>query len=252
LRRSRVDLLEDFEDLIDFRITREERLASDHLGKNAANGPHIDTSRVLTSTKQNLRRTVPESDDLEQQIRPSQQTPDIKKYLMSIGPQRNAKSSSQSKIRQFQIALVVNQQVLRFQVAMKHTMAVAVSHTLEQLNHKLPDHLRTHSHGPKQLIGALGKLLSTSPLSSWNTLHVFLEIKVQEFKHEVQLVTIGVHDIEETNNVLIIHLFEQGDLANGGRGDTFIFGFEADFLESDNAVVLGGEVAGFVDDSVRA
>jgi hypothetical protein len=87
---------ENLEDLVDLRVTREERLASSHFGKDAANGPHVDTSRVLTATKQNLGRAVPEGDD-----------------FVSVSAERNAKGASQTEISQLQVALLVNEQVLR-------------------------------------------------------------------------------------------------------------------------------------------
>lgn len=63
---------------------------------------------------------------------------------------------------------------------------------------------------------------------------------------------VGVHDVEKTDDVGIVHFFEQRDLADCGGGDALVFGFEADFLEGDDALVGGGEVAGFVDDAVGA
>jgi len=44
-------------------------------------------------------------------------------------------------------------------------------------------------------------------------------------------VAVGVHDVEESHDVWVVHLLEERDLANGGAGYAFIFGFEADFLE---------------------
>lgn len=58
-------LPENFEDLVDLRVTREQRLASAHLGEDSTHGPHINASRVLASTKQNLWGAVPKSDDLK-------------------------------------------------------------------------------------------------------------------------------------------------------------------------------------------
>ena len=63
---------------------------------------------------------------------------------------------------------------------------------------------------------------------------------------------VGVDDVEETDDVGVVHFFEEGDFADGGGGDAFVFGFEADFLQGDDALVWGGEVAGFVDYAVGA
>ena len=55
---------EDLEDLVNLRVTREERLAGGHLSKDTADGPHVYACAVLTSTEEDLRCTVPKSDDL--------------------------------------------------------------------------------------------------------------------------------------------------------------------------------------------
>lgn len=60
-----------------------------------------------------------------------------------------------------------------------------------------------------------------------------------------------MEDVEETDNVGILHFLEEGDLANGCAGNTFIFGFEADFLECDNAPIVE-KIACLEDDTVGA
>lgn len=62
---------------------------------------------------------------------------------------------------------------------------------------------------------------------------------------------VGVHDVEETNDVLVLELFQEGDLADGGAWYAFVFGFEADLLEGDDLAAIV-QVAGLVDDTVRA
>lgn len=60
----RTQYLENFEDLIDLRITDEKRTALDHLCENAACGPKIDTETVGLLTEEDLGAAVPECDDL--------------------------------------------------------------------------------------------------------------------------------------------------------------------------------------------
>src|SRR5690242_13656725 len=97
---------------------------------------------------------------------------------------------------------------------------------------------------------ALGQGLAASAIADWQRLHVLLQVEVKELEDEVELVAVGVHDVEQTDDVGVVHLLEQRNLANGGRGDTLIFGLEADLLERDDALVLCCEVAGLVDDAV--
>jgi len=113
---------EDLEDLVDLRITREERLTGSHLGEDAANGPHVDTSGVLAATEQNFGRAVPESDD-----------------LVSVSAERNTKGAGQTKIGQLQVALLVDEQVLRLEITVKNAVGVAVARALEELKSELLD-----------------------------------------------------------------------------------------------------------------
>jgi hypothetical protein len=113
---------EDLEDLVDLRVAREKRLASSHLGEDAADGPHVDTSRVLATAKQNLGRAVPEGDD-----------------FVSVSAERNTKGASQTKIGQLQVALLVDEQVLRLEIAVQDAVRVAVTGALEELERKFLD-----------------------------------------------------------------------------------------------------------------
>lgn len=45
------NLPERLKDLINLGIAREEWLSGTHLGKNAADRPHVNTGRVLSTTK---------------------------------------------------------------------------------------------------------------------------------------------------------------------------------------------------------
>ena len=97
----------------------------------------------------------------------------------------------------------------------------------------------------------LGEWLASATLRDGEGFHVFLQVQIQEFEDKIEFVAVSVHDVEEADDVGIAHLFEKGDLADGCGGDAFIFGFEADLLEGDDALVGSRQVAGFVDHPVR-
>lgn len=99
---------------------------------------------------------------------------------------------------------------------------------------------------------AFREWLTTTTLADRQSFHVLLQVEVYEFEDEVQLVAVGVDDVEKAEDIGVVHLFEEGDFANGSGRDALILSLEADLLESDDAVVGRGEVAGFVDDAVRA
>ena len=113
---------EDLEDFVDLGVAGEERLAGGHLGEDAADGPHVDTSGVLATTEKDLRCAVPESDD-----------------LVGVSAERNTKGASQTKIGQLQVALLVDEQVLRLQVTVQDAVGMAVARALEELESELLD-----------------------------------------------------------------------------------------------------------------
>ena len=244
------DVPEDLEDLVNLRVTREERLARAHLSEDATDRPHVNTSRVLSPTKQNLWRAVPECDDLYAASVgvPSRVVRDA--HLMGICPEWHTKSTSKTEICQLEVTVLVDQQVLRLQVTMQNSVGMAVAHALAQLHHEPLDHRRIHDQLLACQSRTLWKSLSTPAIADRQRFHVLLEIEVEEFEYEVELVAVGVHDVQQADNVGVVHLLEQGDLTDRGRRHALIFGLETDLLERNNALVLGCEVAGLVDNSV--
>ena len=61
-------------------------------------------------------------------------------HLMSIWSHRDTNSSRQSEVRQFQISIFVNQQILWLQVAMENTMHVQEQRSIKELIHKFLIH----------------------------------------------------------------------------------------------------------------
>lgn len=109
------------EDLVDLGITGEKGLAGAHFRKNAAHGPHVDACRVLPTAEQNLRRAVPQRDDLFMSV-PARTASVCMLYLMCICPQWYTKCASETEIRQLEVAVLVDQQILRLQIAMQYAM----------------------------------------------------------------------------------------------------------------------------------
>ena len=55
---------EDAVQLVNLGVSGEEGLLGDELGEDAADGPHVDTDRVVLTAEQDLRSAIPESDNL--------------------------------------------------------------------------------------------------------------------------------------------------------------------------------------------
>lgn len=61
---------------------------------------------------------------------------------MSISSERDTKGSGKTKIGQFEVTILVNEQVLGLQVTVKHAVRVAISHTVAKLIHEFSnDHI---------------------------------------------------------------------------------------------------------------
>jgi hypothetical protein len=50
---------------------------------------------------------------------------------------------------------------------------------------------------------------------------ILLHVKVEKLEDQVELV-VAVHDVEQVDDGSVVELTEQGDLSNGGTGNTFI------------------------------
>lgn len=167
---------------------------------------------------------------------------------MGVRPQGNTECSGQSEVGEFQIAFTVNQKILRLQIPMQDTVAVAVTDPFHQLGHELLDHCisQTQSLAHRRTIG---EGFATSTLTDRKSLHVFLQIEIEEFEDEIEFVAIGMNDIEELHDVGVVHLLQQGDLTNGGAGDAFVLGLQANLLQGDDTVGMG-ELASLVHNTI--
>lgn len=157
---------------------------------------------------------------------------------MGVRSEGHTKGSSQAKIGQFEVAFLIDQQILWLEISVEDSVAVAVAHTFDQLCHEFFDHIFPQ---PKSLHiqgRAFGESLATATIRHGQSLHVFLEIEVEELEHEIELVAVRVDNIEQTNNVGVVHFFEERDLADGSARDTLIFGLETDLFESNDSAAI--------------
>ena len=157
-------------------------------------------------------------------------------HLVRVRAQRDAKGACETKIGELKVALLVNEQVLRLEVTVQDTMAVAVAHALDELRHETLDHGLAEPQRLQVRRRAIRQRLAAPAVRHRQRLHVLLEIQIQKLKHQVQLVPIGVHNVEQPHNVRVIHLLQQRDFANRRRGYALVFGLQADLLEGDDPV----------------
>ena len=113
----------------------------------------------------------------------------------------------------------------------------------------------------------LHKMIRDGRLVLVQGLHVAFEVDVEELEDEVELL-LDVHDVHQPaflsatrkrgegrgrgapDDVGVLELLEEADLADRGRGHALVLRLEADLLERDDLV--GVHVARFVHDAVCA
>lgn len=61
-------------------------------------------------------------------------------YLVGVSAQGDTECSGQTKIGKLEVALTVNEQILRLQITVQDAVTVAVPNTLNQLRHELLHH----------------------------------------------------------------------------------------------------------------
>lgn len=155
--------LEYFENLIYFRVPDEEGLALSHFGIDAADAPDVYWGWVFFGSEEDLGGTVPQSD-----------------HLVRIGLHRQAERPRETEVCKFDVAFLVDQQVLWFQIPMHHPVSVAVRRCLQNLVGEFLHRLRRQ----------------WSP----NLPHILLQIVFTVLKYEIQVVLL-INDFLEPNQV---------------------------------------------------
>lgn len=163
------------EELIDFWISLEQWFARCHFGKDATNWPNINWTWVTLRTKQDFGCSVPQCDD-----------------LVSIIANRNAEWASQAEISNLDNAFLVDEQVLRLQIAMQDTTAMTEEHCGGDLIQIAANKLRIHHFLRGQWV------------------HVLLQIHWQELEDEIKTIILHQH-IFQCNNVWMLQFLQQRD-----------------------------------------
>ncbi len=185
---------EDADELVFIGGTGEERAAGVHFCHDAASGPDVDAGVVGAGPKEDVRRAVPKSYDFVRE-----------------GVNGDSKGSGETEIRKLELSFEVDEEILGLQIAVQDSVGVTEVNALQELMHKGFD-------------GGRGQCSSLALC-----VHILLQVLVHVFKNQHELI-LGVDNIVETDNVLVLQLLHQGDLADCCRGCAF-FRIEVDFLE---------------------
>lgn len=102
-------MFEDFEDLVDFRVPNEERSLLDHLRHDAPDAPNVDARILAVVPQQHLRSPLPQGDDFVGER--------VHGEPLDLG---------QAEVRDLDLQVGGEQQVLGLQVAVEDAHGVAV------------------------------------------------------------------------------------------------------------------------------
>ena len=99
-------------------------LSTEHLGEDASDGPHVDSRRVSAEREHELGRSIPARCDVLRH-----------KVGVFVGGCRD--TARHAEIANFQIAIGVNEQIRRFQIAMQNAGRVNVLDAAQYLIEKV-------------------------------------------------------------------------------------------------------------------
>ena len=97
----------------------KERPAGVHLCHYAPCRPDVDAGVVGAGAEEHVRSAVPEGDN-----------------FVGEGVDRNSKGAGETKVGEFKLAFIIDQEILRFEIAVEDTVVVAESDALKELVHE--------------------------------------------------------------------------------------------------------------------
>ena len=120
--RRRAHEPEDLEQLVFVRGSGEQRATGEHLRHDAAGAPDVDAGVVGAAAEEDVGRAVPQRHD-----------------FVAEGVNRDAEGAGKAEIGEFELALVVDEEVLRFEVAVEDSVLVAECDAPQKLPHEAFD-----------------------------------------------------------------------------------------------------------------
>mmetsp|Transcript_7259 Transcript_7259/g.24722 ORF Transcript_7259/g.24722 Transcript_7259/m.24722 type:complete len:287 (-) Transcript_7259:286-1146(-) len=174
--------VDDEPELLEVVAPREERLAAEELGEDAAHAPHVDGLIVRIVLHQELRRPVPPGDHVLGQL---------VLLRVVVHPAREA------KVADFEVAVLIDEQVAGLEVPVQHARRVDALEAPEHLVHKVLDVVVRQ--------GLLG-------------VDDVVQVRVQQLGHEVhvlpslRLAGRRSHDVAEAEHVLVVEVAQELEL----------------------------------------
>ena len=192
---------------------REQWPACEHFCHDAPGGPDVDAGVVGARAEEDVGSAVPERHD-----------------LVAEGINWDSEGAGKAKIRKLELAVVVDQEILGFEVAVEDAVVVAERYAVQELPHEALD-CAGFQRAPS---AAVGRLVAV---------HVLLKVFVHVLEDEHEFV-LGVDYVVEGNDVFVFELFHEADFADGCAWCAF-FAVEVDLFKRYEGAGLA--VAAFED-----
>ena len=164
---------EDLLELVFVGRAGEQGATRVHFGHDTAGGPDVDAGVVGATPEQDVRGAVPEGND-----------------FVGEGVDGNAEGAGETKVGEFELAFVVDEEILGFQVTVEDAIFMTECNSLEELVHERFD----------------CDVVELAPVPAG--VHVLFEVFVHIFKYKHQFV-FRVDDIVERDDIFVFELFHQ-------------------------------------------
>lgn len=203
----------------------KNRLALEHLTKDATGTPHVDGWSVAAQLQEQLRRAVPSSDNEGCVI--------SFRLAIALASLRHGLivMAGETEVCNLQASTVVDEEVCGLHVAVENVVVMQVAEALEQLQHVALDlGLREFDVGIVEQTGEIVVHVGHDHVE-YGTLPALCLWALDRHLLELQDVVVGKH-------------LEQLDLAQGGDGKAVLLIVGEDLLHSEDAG--GADVSGLV------
>ena len=179
--RGRSHQPKDLLQLVFVRRSREEGSSRVHLCHDTTCGPDVDAGVVGPATQEDVRGTIPQGDN-----------------LVGERVDGDTEGPCKTEIGELELALLVDEEVLGFEVSVEDAILVAEGDAPKELVHERLD----------------GDIVQLPAVAIG--VHVLLQVLVHVLEDEHQFV-FRVDDIVEGDDALVLQLLHQRDLADGRR-----------------------------------
>ena len=171
-----------------------------NLGEYASGRPRVDGGRVVLGAEEHVGRPVPQGD-----------------HFGAEAVDWDAEGAGQAEVGQLQLVVLVDQKVLRLEVAVENVLAVAEVQPLHQLVHE--------------------RLSGLVRYGSPALVKVLLQVHLAVLEHQGHL-PLSVQHVVQPHHVLVLQLLQDADFPEGGRRHSLVVVVQLHLLQRHDLAAL--------------